>query len=660
MFITSFYFPSATGIFFGLLFFISWIGYGYLLVILARPTIYLHWGLLACLGISVLILIGGVEALLGVVSNSHNIYIVIVGWVFFLLWLKSRIKAMDTFKNSLKIRNKSDVFYLSLFVIARIFVLTILVIHLAGSMLPTWWDECDDWLAYLYFPKKLIETGSLIEPFNLRRMSTLGGGVYLQSFMYPIFGLSAVSFTDVGLGKVLLWSVLLSFPNRIVMPLGERLKKEIVAISGLILSLSLITYNHSSVYLPYVLLLSFLFINFLILQHKAEASLANLVIISVVAAASITFRNNLVTFIFGFALIQQVLSFSSTMNIYRNVANFIVHILLILLFVTPWLILSFKSSGTIFYPVFKGYYNFPFEISMPLTLIENIYFVFDNLSASKSLILFGLFLVAFISKNHTRYIFSIMLAAILSIIALSMAMTASDSYSIVRYSQSFLYSGIAASSYILFFCCDSKTLRSNALIVLMILCWLFWPSTYTFKGLNQSKETFSNSALITYYMRSFNTSYKNVTEKNLNVLNTNNSKSYREVQQSLVEKAKVLSVTAQPYYWDFSKQEIYTLDCIGQVSPPPGLPFFKGPDAMSSYFKQHGYRYIAYSPFDSQNCLYSTLRWETLLKGDVFIWSKWAPYFLDFFKNIKELEMRRSTLILKNKKLTVIDLQSVR
>jgi hypothetical protein len=37
----------------------------------------------------------------------------------------------------------------------------------------------DDQAAYLIFPKKILATGTLIDPFSLRRLTTFGGYSYL-------------------------------------------------------------------------------------------------------------------------------------------------------------------------------------------------------------------------------------------------------------------------------------------------------------------------------------------------------------------------------------------------------------------------------------------------------------------------------------------------
>ena len=68
----------------------------------------------------------------------------------------------------------------------------------------------DDHLAYLVFPEKILGSGSLIEPFSLRRMSALGG----QSFLQALTLLQAASpvqlqLFDLGLCPVIVLALIL-------------------------------------------------------------------------------------------------------------------------------------------------------------------------------------------------------------------------------------------------------------------------------------------------------------------------------------------------------------------------------------------------------------------------------------------------------------------
>ncbi len=73
---------------------------------------------------------------------------------------------------------------------------------------------------------------------------------------------------------------------------------------------------------------------------------------------------------------------------------------------------------------------------------------------------------------------------------------------------------------------------------------------------------------------------------------------YEELQRTLPLKANVISVTLKNFFWDFSKQNINSIEAPGQVSPMPGMPSFKGADKMVDYFIKLGYGYIVYPPLN--------------------------------------------------------------
>ena len=74
---------------------------------------------------------------------------------------------------------------------------------------------------------------------------------------------------------------------------------------------------------------------------------------------------------------------------------------------------------------------------------------------------------------------------------------------------------------------------------------------------------------------------------------------YARVNRLVPTGAKVLAAVQRPALLDFGKYSFSTLDGAGSVSPPPHLPFFRGPLAIERYLRQLGYRYIlAESPSD--------------------------------------------------------------
>jgi hypothetical protein len=90
----------------------------------------------------------------------------------------------------------------------------------------------------------------------------------------------------------------------------------------------------------------------------------------------------------------------------------------------------------------------------------------------------------------------------------------------------------------------------------------------------------------------------------------------------------------------------YNLDILGANSPPPGLPFFRGPKAKVNYFRARGIDYLVTVEPAKSACLYSTKEWRLNEMGGPRIYrvyQLWAPYFLDWLKDIQRIVREEPT-----------------
>jgi hypothetical protein len=576
-----------------------------------------------------------------------------IGILFFLLWIK-RIRPGSVFTR-IRIENKGDLFLLSFAGLVRAFSIGIILIRLAGSVSPFWADWCDDLIAYFYFPKYILQTGSFIEPFSFRRLVMLGGAPYLQSFLYPVFGPSSLPFLDAGLGSILLWGIALECVNRNSKSPMEILKKELISFASLMFAMAVILYNHAPVLLPCALLLGLMTLSTRIIKNGFEISA--MIITAMISAALISIRNNYVIFVAVFLLLLFIFVFKGSKS--EKSRGVLMVSCSILLCLVPWLALSYKSSGTPFFPLFRGFYTFPFLLSQPMHLFEKITFVGDKLWSSKSLVLVYFMLLAIFMKENGKLVLIIAVSTLSTIIIMSLSLTASDSFNIYRYLQPFIFAGILASAGIVsgtqFLAYSSK---KNILIVsglLLSLWWTFWPSRMIFSGTVTRTFQLKHSDLILSNSKDFVAGARRAFASAFECPKLDDSHSYKEVQDFLPAGSKILSVADAPFNWDFRRDNIHMIDCIGQTSPPPGLPSFSGPEPVRNYLRKLGYRYIVYTPFEFSSCLYSYRRWIQLSSQGAFIYRQWAPFFLDFFGNIAILE-KNGSVIFQNADLKVIDL----
>jgi hypothetical protein len=70
---------------------------------------------------------------------------------------------------------------------------------------------------------------------------------------------------------------------------------------------------------------------------------------------------------------------------------------------------------------------------------------------------------------------------------------------------------------------------------------------------------------------------------------------YRRAQESVPAGEPILSRDLATILYDYGRNPIYTLNDPGSCSPPPGMPYFQGPEAVAAYLLSHNIRYVAYA-----------------------------------------------------------------
>jgi hypothetical protein len=640
-----------TGLIYGGIFFFSCAGYGYLLVRLLRLREPYPLGALACIGIAVIIVFGGVIALGGLISATVNLVIVILG---FLASIPLFNRLPDHFRSlSFRLRFESP---LGIPILSLRFIsAAIIIIHIFGSILPFWGTWNDDWATYFHFPKMMLETGSLLEPFNFRRMASLGGASYIQSFMYPIFSTSALAFTDNAIGMLLLWTVVYGFPDsgKEDAP-GHLFRKEILALLAIMIAATIYRWNHFPIVLPMAMFFGFMAIAVRISHDPGKRS--DLILLALTGASIVTYRNNFVAFVSLFSILAIFVAYRA--KTWPDKWNaMLAFSFFYALFLLPWLALSYKSSGTIFFPVFKGNFTFPIVFRRPNSLDWQLIFLFKNLWYTSTLLLGALVCLGRKTRN-APILWAIFASVLVTVCATTYQMTSAGTVQISRYSQPFMVPSLL----MVFGLTIGDVLRRNSKfskltlgLSCVLMSGLFAIPVSREKPIEPYKIMGDNLAAL------LNSAYLLTTpdldfEKRLNQRESD-FPGYVSAQNFLPGKAKVLSVTANPFYWNFEKQNINTLDSIGMVSPPPGQPFGRGPIAMARYFRELGYQYIVYSPFSKRESMYSQSKWQRHLKGDDWLLRKYAPYYLEFMSNINEL--KRYALIYKNEEISVIDLSLI-
>lgn len=611
--------------------FTAWIGFGALIARALRLEEEQPVWLLAALGVSALMPAGGAFALFNMVSAWMNNAILAAGFLAGLHYLHSK---RNNFIPRLRNRTAGDNLALAI----RVAALTLLALRVSSSIFPYWLNINDDWMTYFHFPKRMLATGSFIEPFNLRRLAYLGGAPYLQSFLFPFLKPHpSLAVTDMGLGSLLFYLAALG-PKGPESGTVQKLGRELVGLLAVVFTFGFVHESNAPLALPMALML--------IMMRAAgrgnlEWNRGNIWTLAVLSAGLVSIRNNYV--VFPVVFLGMGILFGGRKNLVSGLKTVTAAGVLAVLLLIPWMLVSYRSNLTPFFPVIKGTYTYPFGFSENLGPAGTIVFIWDNINAN----LFYLFAIIaaalpFAREGKKEAVLAIT-SCLIIIALLCMSLTASDTYGLKRYLQPFTLSTAAyVFSIILAQYKDRADLKRQSVLagaaVIFLALWYSITSTYMLKD-TKIRYINNTNTYVTAGNVKASAIYVQAGLKNSIPDREGPRIDYERMQDFMQPGSKVLSMVDHAHKWDFTRHEIDMVDCIGQVSPRPGMPFFKGSAALAGYLKGLGYRYIAYIDFNTYNGLYWLPTWQKRMdESEAPIWKSWSYFFVDFFQNLGELE----------------------
>jgi hypothetical protein len=119
----------------------------------------------------------------------------------------------------------------------------------------------------------------------------------------------------------------------------------------------------------------------------------------------------------------------------------------------------------------------------------------------------------------------------------------------------------------------------------------------------------------------------------------------------------VYAIVPLPSLFDYKGHRVLPPDLIGCASPPPGMPFFRGPAEVKEYLLSLGIEYIAYNDFDHPSVETGYWRWwwreRAAFQNPVL--KPMTPYVLDLMENVDRLAASEG-LIFRDGDLSVIRL----
>jgi hypothetical protein len=445
-------------------------------------------------------------------------------------------------------------------------------------------DQHDDSQAYLVMAKKMLALGSLgPEPFEARRMLSMGGQIFLQTTVLVALPVRALHLLDGGLALLILIGLVSGGARRYRL---DGRTAAFLALLALSFPYLLMRGNTSSLLTGVVLLVSWfrLCSDGLIDQRPGLASAA---LVALTAGGLCALKSTLIPAAVVLFAASTIFHLAHSNHRRELMLEGLFTVGLIALLVMPWMISIYESSGTLLYPILgKGFYGGVYtdgfadirgELATPLLTIGRA--LCKHLMRLLPVLLLLLFVR---DRQPRRPAAALAIAAIVSVVLLVVMGDASASRSLSRYAYPLLMAAALGLSL--------TGLRQGV----------------KEQGAGRHSQLAAVSVVVVAMLLAFHNQdrirkmYDQLLVNTVSALAGPSLISQQE-QQALVELqaavppgAPLLATIGHPYLLDLSRNPVSIMSLPGMASPPPGMPLDRGSEAVADYLTDRGIRYLAY------------------------------------------------------------------
>lgn len=478
----------------------------------------------------------------------------------------------------------------------------------------------DDSIAYLTYVTRLLETGDLVEPYGLRRLLTFGGQSLLQAQVAAAGSWRNVNVPDVGFAPVLLVALVAG----LVRPTGRAQQVCAALWLAAVLLLPVPRANTASVATGAVLLVALVATLDLVTRADSDADASALAFLAGLVGAAAgslraTFLGAAVVALAGFHLARLARARG------RGLREGALSLLGGLVGLAPWMVALTQSSGTPFFPLFEGNYRPEFAtLSAGLGLSDSLAHVARVLS-HPSFVVVWLPTLAIVGLRRRAPVLAVAAGGLVACVAAIASNTVWPIQHLHRFSWPLLSAASLATAALALRQWDEAPRRApRDLAVAVVALGLFLPALQR-DGARGWQLVRRSAAGVPAQWRPAPGAAADLA-----------TLAYAEAQHAAPVGAPLLTVVDRPYLLDYRRNRILNVDAIGAASPPPGMPFFEGPDALRSYLLDQSIEYVLARDFDTGRSLYSRRGWRDERPIPVLN-EVWRPHFLDFMDNLDEI-----------------------
>jgi hypothetical protein len=508
----------------------------------------------------------------------------------------------------------------------------------------------DDYHAYLYFPKKILDLGQLgQDPFSERRLiSGLAGNSVLLAIGLSNMKWHFLHLVDWGLGILMISYLIFSFHMKLDQLSSIFLK------SSLVIGICLFSnpaVNISSSMLPMAII--FAIWSWVFALSNTQSLFLNFgfsdgIFIGLMTGALLALKSTLIPYITLSVLLICIYFFVFNLMHQKQFFRFCFGaVAALLISVFAWSLDLYGSSGTPLYPILgRGYHATQYGYFDSATSqfldgtknLDDILVLLSPLGKSVFLLSFALLAVYLIEAlRDSKRIRLLTLAALPLLVSITNCIIvgyALGGYGAYRYVYFVALVSLIISVLISIQCKNSKIIR----FIVYLVCLFF-----LIRGLQDQ-----------FVRHPGFTQDRGVDVGELAPLSITVEEGYAELSQSLPNDGGVLLRVAYPFLLT-AKPNVYLADYPAAASPPPGMPVNLGPEALKSYLLSHGIRYLVWDHQKRAN--FSQKAYQDRLLPGAHPWiASEARLTFDFQTNLELLRASNKVIFDKNG-IAIIDLR---
>ncbi len=577
----------------------------------------------AAYGMAVACVLGGVLNLFGLISPLSLLLYLIVGSLFCAASASRSIRAGRRGEQLLYPLVKSH----PLLALAVCALVLVTLLHAGVPAL----NEHDDYHAYLAFPHQMLQTGGLQDdPFNHRRLGTLGGQSFLHAMMLTLVAYPQVGAVDKGVGWLLF----------IALVLTRGLHRRVSGVLLLwVLSVLHLAYQNpanisssiTAAALFYAFLRRFEDAN----GHREFVEVAKTALIF---AALCSLKTSNVAIV-GLVAVYAFLAGNPAGIVDRILQGAKVAAMALLLLL-PWMYAMQQSSGTFLFPLLgrgtlTDWQHGAAVFSVNMSHISGRYLAVVVLGTStRPTFLSGFMLVAWsllprARRSTERSARGLFFATVFAACALAFV-----HLGLLRHVFAF---GLAAFAFVALEVLPAQqdSRRFEGFVVCALISGLLL--------VVGAAPLSDRIQAVLDYRRSESVPVA--------------SRFFSSAQNSVPAGVAIMAAMSQPYLLDFQRNTVYIIDHAGNAGPDPGLPVHGTAEELSRYLRLQRVNYLIFSHSDDAGYGYKRfgdrLRWRGHPSADHV--RVVAENNFKFHRQLREL-MRRYPVVYRDDSNVVIDL----